>query len=155
MLHGCFTPVLPTAPGSAARAVEAYPTPSVTELVRRIRRYTHAKLRCLVIKYKADTRYSDERMSTHDRSELDAKPCAVLAEAEESLDGVDVVGIDEGQFFPDVRSPRAPAAARSALTRFLFSCFLSARSKPTQGASSSLRHLTGRSSGSPSARCAS
>ena len=38
-----------------------------TELLRRIRRYTVANHRCLVVKYKNDTRYSEESLSTHDR----------------------------------------------------------------------------------------
>ncbi len=38
-----------------------------TELLRRIRRHTIANQKCFVIKYKNDTRYSDESMSTHDR----------------------------------------------------------------------------------------
>ncbi len=38
-----------------------------TELLRRVRRYSVANHRCLLIKYKADTRYSDENLSTHDR----------------------------------------------------------------------------------------
>lgn len=37
-----------------------------TELLRRIRRYTIANRSCLVIKYKNDTRYSNEDMATHD-----------------------------------------------------------------------------------------
>jgi thymidine kinase len=38
-----------------------------TELLRRIRRYTIAKRKCLVIKYKKDTRYSEDSLATHDR----------------------------------------------------------------------------------------
>ncbi len=38
-----------------------------TELLRRIRRYTVAKRKCLVVKYKQDTRYSQESLATHDR----------------------------------------------------------------------------------------
>jgi hypothetical protein len=38
-----------------------------TELLRRIRRYTIAKRRCLMVKYKADTRYSETEFSTHDK----------------------------------------------------------------------------------------
>jgi thymidine kinase len=41
-----------------------------TELLRRIRRYTIAKRRCLVVKYKADTRYSETEFSTHDKCVL-------------------------------------------------------------------------------------
>ena len=38
-----------------------------TELLRRIRRYTIAKRNCAVIKYGKDTRYSEKKVSTHDR----------------------------------------------------------------------------------------
>ena len=38
-----------------------------TELLRRIRRFTIANRTCLVVKYKNDTRYSEENMATHDR----------------------------------------------------------------------------------------
>ena len=41
-------------------------------------------------------------MSTHDRNEYDAIPCAKLMDQLHSVEGYDVVGIDEGQFFPDV-----------------------------------------------------
>lgn len=78
----------------------APPLPPRAELTRRIRRYTVAKLNCLVIKYDKDRRYSAEHMSTHDKTMLDALPCADLSEVPpERLDGVDVIGIDEGQFF--------------------------------------------------------
>ena len=43
-----------------------------TELLRRIRRYTVAQRKCLVVKYSRDTRYSTEKMSTHDRCVLRA-----------------------------------------------------------------------------------
>lgn len=39
-----------------------------TELMRRIKRYEIAKKKCLVIKYGADSRYTDEdKAVTHDR----------------------------------------------------------------------------------------
>eukprot|EP01133_Synstelium_polycarpum_P010777 gene10777-12556_t len=73
-----------------------------TELLRRIRRYTIAHKKCLVVKYQADTRYSVNNMSTHDKQMWEATPC-------ESLSGIDaseydIIGIDEGQFFPDLVS---------------------------------------------------
>ena len=37
-----------------------------TELLRRIRRYTVAKKRCLIVKHSKDDRYSKEKLSTHD-----------------------------------------------------------------------------------------
>lgn len=38
-----------------------------TEMLRRIRRYTIAQKHCLVIKYARDTRYSVDKLATHDR----------------------------------------------------------------------------------------
>ncbi len=46
-----------------------------------LRRHLARKQSCLVLKYKKDTRYSlDDVISTHDRSELAAKPVEQLEE---------------------------------------------------------------------------
>ena len=55
-------------------------------------------------RYKADTRYSVESVSTHDRIEHRAESCSELKEVDHLLDDMDVVAIDEGQFFPDLLS---------------------------------------------------
>lgn len=74
-----------------------------TELFRRIRRYTFANYRCIVIKYRKDQRYAAAgEASTHDQLMLAANPCERLAEAVDEVGGFDVIGIDEGQFFPDL-----------------------------------------------------
>lgn len=74
-----------------------------TELLRRIRRYTIAKRNCVVIKYSKDTRYSDTKVSTHDRQYWDAVQSGeCLRDIEENIDQFDVIGIDEGQFFKDI-----------------------------------------------------
>ncbi len=73
-----------------------------TELQRRIKRHTIAKHDCVVIKYNKDTRYSIEEMATHDRRMLKATAAARLEDVYASMLAHDVVGIDEGQFFPDV-----------------------------------------------------
>eukprot|EP01086_Lenisia_limosa_P008514 TRINITY_DN30119_c0_g1_i1.p1 TRINITY_DN30119_c0_g1~~TRINITY_DN30119_c0_g1_i1.p1 ORF type:complete len:231 (-),score=75.08 TRINITY_DN30119_c0_g1_i1:132-824(-) len=74
-----------------------------TELLRRMRRYSIAKRRCLVLKYKRDVRYADvEMLATHDKVTMVARPCIELHEAIEEVKDYDVVGVDEGQFFPDV-----------------------------------------------------
>ncbi|DAZ92905.1 TPA: hypothetical protein N0F65_013067 [Lagenidium giganteum] len=73
-----------------------------TELIRRMRRFQHAKLECLVVKYKLDDRYSEEKMSTHDKQMFKAAPVARLEEIRQHIDQYDVIGIDEGQFFPDL-----------------------------------------------------
>lgn len=69
-----------------------------TELLRRIKRYTIANRKCLVVKYRADTRYSVDNMSTHDKQMWSAKPAEKLEEVAEAALTADVIGIDEGQF---------------------------------------------------------
>lgn len=74
-----------------------------TELFRRIRRYTFANYRCIVIKYRKDQRYAAAgEASTHDQLMLAAHPCERLSEAIDQVKDFDVIGIDEGQFFPDL-----------------------------------------------------
>jgi len=74
-----------------------------TELLRRIRRYTIAKRKCLVIKYNKDTRYDAECAATHDRQTEKAISAGILSDVPTAaLSSADVVGIDEGQFFSDV-----------------------------------------------------
>eukprot|EP01104_Vermistella_antarctica_P014877 TRINITY_DN4761_c0_g1_i1.p1 TRINITY_DN4761_c0_g1~~TRINITY_DN4761_c0_g1_i1.p1 ORF type:complete len:232 (+),score=47.13 TRINITY_DN4761_c0_g1_i1:35-697(+) len=73
-----------------------------TELLRRIRRYNVAKMKCLVLKYDKDSRYSDTMAATHDKQLCVARPCGNLFEAKDEAIDYDVIGIDEGQFFPDL-----------------------------------------------------
>ncbi|OBS73387.1 hypothetical protein A6R68_12064 [Neotoma lepida] len=72
-----------------------------TELMRRVRRFQIAQNKCLVIKYAKDTRYSNS-FSTHDRNTMDALPACLLRDVAQEALGVAVIGIDEGQFFPDI-----------------------------------------------------
>lgn len=73
-----------------------------TELFRRIKRYTIARQNCLVIKYVRDSRYSENHASTHDREMFKATGAATIGELEDMAKDFDVIGIDEGQFYPDV-----------------------------------------------------
>jgi thymidine kinase len=69
------------------------------ELVRRLRRAVIARQRIQVFKPSADTR-AGERVVTRDNRELDATSVADSAEMRERLSfGVQVVAIDEAQFF--------------------------------------------------------
>ncbi|MBN3307606.1 KITH protein, partial [Amia calva] len=72
-----------------------------TELMRRVRRFQIAQYNCLVIKYAKDTRYSDSGMATHDRSTMEAVPANQLKDVYTLAMESSVIGIDEGQFFPD------------------------------------------------------
>lgn len=73
-----------------------------TEMFRRIKRYTAANKKCLIIKYAADSRYSKEHASSHDREMLVAQPAKELLPFLKKLENYDVIGIDEGQFYPDL-----------------------------------------------------
>lgn len=73
-----------------------------SELLRRVKRYEFAKRRCLVVKYDKDTRYSKECVATHDRVMREAVTCDTLMPFAPRLEEFDVVGVDEGQFFPDL-----------------------------------------------------
>jgi len=73
-----------------------------TELIRRLKRYQVAQYSCLIVKYAKDTRYDDTGIATHDRQTLKAVSATVLAQLTDKAANYDVIGIDEGQFFPDV-----------------------------------------------------
>ncbi|NWQ82190.1 KITH protein, partial [Columbina picui] len=73
-----------------------------TELMRRVRRFQLAQYRCLLVKYAKDTRYGTAGVSTHDRSTMEALPACLLRDVYQQALGAAVIGIDEGQFFPDI-----------------------------------------------------
>eukprot|EP00043_Microstomoeca_roanoka_P008601 m.82725 g.82725 ORF g.82725 m.82725 type:complete len:253 (-) comp14314_c2_seq1:39-797(-) len=73
-----------------------------TELLRRMKRFSLAKSRCMLIKYAKDNRYSLDGVVTHDMQQSAAVCCSKLSEVEEKAKEFDVLGIDEGQFFPDI-----------------------------------------------------
>ena len=71
-----------------------------TELIRRLKRYQIARYECLIIKYAKDKRYNSECIATHDQQTLHAINADRLGDLD--ISNYDVIGIDEGQFFPDV-----------------------------------------------------
>ena len=75
-----------------------------SELLRRIRRFHLANKKCLVIKYIKDTRYNIDDLTTHDRQTCNTRPVFRLGELKGEITDTDIeiVGIDEGQFFPDL-----------------------------------------------------
>lgn len=73
-----------------------------TELIRRVRRYQVAKRRVVVLKPRMDDRYEGAGVVTHDKLTFPGLMPNTLSEVREQLSGYDVIGIDEGQFFPDV-----------------------------------------------------
>ena len=73
-----------------------------TELFRRVKRHTAANRRCLLVRYSRDNRYSEEHAATHDREMMKASGTGALGDILALCDGYDVIGIDEGQFYPDL-----------------------------------------------------
>lgn len=77
------------------------------ELIRRMKRATFARQRVVIFKPQIDTRYSDANVVSHDRNELTSTSITdageILTRLATSRDGgqydIDVVGIDEAQFF--------------------------------------------------------
>ncbi|KAJ8037266.1 Thymidine kinase, cytosolic [Holothuria leucospilota] len=72
-----------------------------TELVRRIKRYQIANYKCLLIKYAKDVRYDQTAVATHDRQTCNAVSATRLSDLIDDAASHEVIGIDEGQFFPD------------------------------------------------------
>ena len=71
------------------------------ELIRRMKRAKFAKQKVEIFKPSLDTRYSDEDVVSHDKNTIRSTPIdssgAILLLASD----IDVVGIDEAQFFDD------------------------------------------------------
>lgn len=71
--------------------------------MRRLKRYQFAKHSVLIIKYAHDVRYDKDSIATHDRQMMSAVSCIELKSlaSNQDLSQFSVIGIDEGQFFPD------------------------------------------------------
>lgn len=71
------------------------------ELLRRVRRTLFANLKVQVFKPALDTRYSEENVVSHDKTSVIATPVNVPDEIRTLSQGVQVVAIDEAQFFDE------------------------------------------------------
>ena len=69
------------------------------ELIRRMRRAQFAKQRVEIFKPAIDTRYSEEDVVSHDQTHIPSTPLNSSASILLLAEGIDVVGIDEAQFF--------------------------------------------------------
>ncbi|MFT4023816.1 MAG: thymidine kinase [Flavihumibacter sp.] len=71
------------------------------ELIRRLKRARIANLRVEIFKPAADTRYDSKNIVSHDESHIPSTPIESAQSILLLTQDVDVVGIDEAQFFDD------------------------------------------------------
>jgi thymidine kinase len=69
------------------------------ELIRRLKRAKYANQRVEIFKPKIDTRYDEIQVVSHDANSILATPLENSARLLENTEGVNVIGIDEAQFF--------------------------------------------------------
>ncbi|MBI5220152.1 MAG: thymidine kinase [Bacteroidia bacterium] len=69
------------------------------ELIRRLKRANIAKQRVEIFKPAIDVRYSDEQVVSHDANAIHSTPVSNSSNILLLVNDVDVVGIDEAQFF--------------------------------------------------------
>ncbi len=69
------------------------------ELIRRLKRAQFAKQKVEIFKPAVDTRYAEEKVVSHDESEIRCTPVPSSANIILLANDMDVVGIDEAQFF--------------------------------------------------------
>ncbi len=69
------------------------------ELIRRLKRAEFAKLKVEIFKPAVDKRYHDAEVVSHDANSIRSTPVNTAEEILLLSEGVDVIGIDEAQFF--------------------------------------------------------
>lgn len=71
------------------------------ELIRRLKRARIANMQVKIFKPSMDTRYNREQIVSHDENFIQSTPVMQADDIVRSSPGVDVIGIDEAQFFDD------------------------------------------------------
>lgn len=69
------------------------------ELIRRLKRAQFAKQKIEIFKPAIDTRYDKKKVISHDLNEINSTPVSSSSKILDLIDEVDVIGIDEAQFF--------------------------------------------------------
>ena len=72
-----------------------------SHLLTRFMRYKRASKKCLLVKFKNDTRYADLELVTHNGVRAPAVSCLLLEDIDKLVSEYDVICIDEIQFFLD------------------------------------------------------
>lgn len=69
------------------------------ELIRRLKRAKIANQKVQIFKPAKDTRYDDVKVVSHDENEIDSLPITKSTDIYNHIQDINVVGIDEAQFF--------------------------------------------------------
>ncbi|MBU0489956.1 MAG: thymidine kinase [Bacteroidetes bacterium] len=75
------------------------------ELIRRLKRAKIAKLRVEIYKPSVDVRYDEEKVVSHDENAIHSTPVEAASQILLLTGNVDVVGVDEAQFFDEELVP--------------------------------------------------
>lgn len=70
-------------------------------LINRYNRYILGNKKCIMVKFKRDTRYDEFHIVTHDGIKINATRCEYLYEIDNIIQNYDVICIDEIQFYKD------------------------------------------------------
>lgn len=73
-----------------------------TQLVQTYKKYKYIGKNILVVNYESDNRYHDTLLSTHDQIMIPCVKTKTLSEIKSDFDLVDIIFINEGQFFDDL-----------------------------------------------------
>lgn len=71
------------------------------ELIRRLRRAEFAKMKVEIFKPQVDVRYSEQEVVSHDETAIRSTPVSHSSQLLLLASDIEVVGIDEAQFFDD------------------------------------------------------
>ena len=71
------------------------------ELIRRLRRAMIANQKTMIFKPAMDTRYHDTKVVSHQGTEISSQPVTSAEQIKLFAGGIEVIGIDEAQFFDD------------------------------------------------------
>ena len=71
------------------------------ELIRRLKRVRIANLKLAIFKPEIDTRYNEKKIVSHDTNSIDSIPVKSSLDILDLAKDIEVVGIDEAQFFDE------------------------------------------------------
>lgn len=101
------------------------------ELIRRIRRATYGNLNVRVFKPALDDRYANESIVSHNGSSTIARPISSSEDILENADkNIDIIGIDEVQFFDETVIPVVEELANKGIRVIVAGLDMNFRGEP-------------------------